>query len=412
MRISRIAGLGVALLLAAACHNDDSTKPTVPAPISQSFDLRLQEVFSIVPAGFSNLTDLEAPPGDDRMFIAERTGQILVVKADGTFAPAPFLDISGRVQPLQGEGGLLSFAFDPDFSSNGFVYVHWTDNSITPDGDIVVERYQASAGNRNVLQTPGIEIIRIPHSQATNHYGGRVMFGPDGMLYLSTGDGGGSDNQFGNAQNAARMLGKILRIDISRLDANITANKVPLYDIPAANPAWPTVGRNEVWAKGLRNPFRPAFDGNLLYVADVGQNQFEEVDVVDTTDPSTVAGRDYGWSIMEGTHCFGASTCDISGLTLPVYDYVHSTAGECAVIGGFVYHGTAIPALDGTYLFSDLCVGFLRGLTLDGSGKATVVQAPMADASNRGGVQSFGRDGAGELYILTGDGSVLKIVAP
>jgi hypothetical protein len=411
MRISRIVGLGIASLLAAACHNDDSTKPTVPAPISQSFDLRLREVFS-GSDGLSNLTDLEAPPGDDRMFIAERTGQILVVNADGSLASTPFLDISGRVQPLEGEGGLLSLTFDPDFSSNRFVYVHWTDNSITPNGDIVVERYQTSAGDRNVLQTPGIEIIRIPHSQATNHYGGRVMFGPDGMLYLSTGDGGGSDNQFGNAQNAARMLGKILRIDVSHLDANITANTVPLYDIPAANPTWPTVGRNEVWAKGLRNPFRPAFDGNLLYIADVGQNQFEEVDVVDTTDTSTIAGRDYGWSIMEGAHCFGAPTCDMSGLTLPVYDYVHSTAGECAVIGGFVYHGTAIPGLDGTYLLSDLCVGFLRGLTLDGSGKATVVQAPMADASNRGGVQSFGRDGAGELYILTGDGSVLKIVKP
>jgi glucose/arabinose dehydrogenase len=307
---------------------------------------------------------------------------------------------------------LLSFAFDPAFSSNGFVYVHWTDNSITPNGDIVVERYQVSGTDPNALQLPGIEIIRVPHSQATNHYGGRVMFGPDGMLYLSTGDGGGSNNQFGNAQNAARMLGKILRVDVSHLDANISAHKVPPYDVPADNPTWPTVGQNEVWAKGLRNPFRPAFDGNLLYIADVGQNQFEEVDVVDTTDPPTIAGRDYGWSIMEGTHCFMASTCDMSGLTLPVYDYVHSTAGECAVIGGFVYHGTAIPGLDGTYLFSDLCVGFLRGLTLDGSGKATVVQAPMADASNRGGVQSFGRDGAGELYILTGDGSVLKIVKP
>ena len=409
MRISRTLCLGAAMLLGAACHSDGG-KPTVPAPISQAFDLRLQEVLG-ASDGLSDLMDLQAPPGDPRMFIAERGGRILVVDSTGAIAPVPFLDISSRVLPLEGEGGLLSFAFDPNFSAagNGFVYVHWTDDAT---GDIVVERYQISGTDSNVLWTPGIEIIRIPHPDATNHYGGRVMFGADGMLYLSTGDGGGADNQFGNAQNAARMLGKILRIDVSHLDANISANKVPPYDIPADNPSWPTVGRNEVWAKGLRNPFRPAFDGNLLYIADVGQNQFEEVNVVDTTDPATIAGRDYGWSVMEGAHCFNAFTCNTSGLTLPVYDYVHSAAGECALIGGFVYHGTAMPAFDGTYLFSDLCTGFLRGLTLDGGGTATVVQAPVADASNRGGVQSFGRDGEGELYILTGDGSVLKIMKP
>jgi glucose/arabinose dehydrogenase len=377
----------------------------------QSFDLRLQQVFSSS-NGLSDLTDLEAPPGDQRMFIAERTGQILVVDPSGTLLTTPFLDISSRVGTIQGEGGLLSFTFGPNFSSNGFVYVHWSDNSITPTGDIVVERYQVSGTDPNVLQVPGVEIIRVPHPDATNHYGGRVMFGPDGMLYLSTGDGGGGNNQFGHAQNAASFLGKLLRIDVSNLDANISNNKVPPYDIPADNPLWPTVGQNEVWAIGLRNPFRPAFDGNLLYIADVGQNLFEEVDVVDATAATTKAGLNYGWSIMEGTHCFNASTCDMSGLTLPVYDYVHSSAGECAVIGGFVYRGTASPGLQGTYLFSDLCVGFLRGLALDGGGTATVVQAPMADASGRGGVQSFGRDGAGELYVLTGDGSVLKIVKP
>ncbi|HTQ75334.1 MAG TPA: PQQ-dependent sugar dehydrogenase [Burkholderiales bacterium] len=336
------------------------------------------------------------------MFIAERTGQILVIDSNGALVSTPFLDISSRVLPLQGEGGLLSFTFDPNFLSNGFVYVHWTDNSITPTGDIVVERYQVSGTNHDVLQTPGVEIIRIPHPDATNHYGGRVMFGPDGMLYLSTGDGGGGNNQFGHAQDPGSLLGKILRLDVASLP----------YSIPADNPVWPVVGRNEVWAIGLRNPFRPAFDvlSNRLYIADVGQGLFEEVDVVGTTDPATAAGRNYGWSIMEGSHCFGASTCNMTGLTLPVYDYDHNS-GECAVIGGFVYRGSAIPGLQGTYLFSDLCLGFLRGLTLDASGSATVVQAPMANAGS-GVTQSFGRDGAGELYILTGDGRVLKIVGP
>jgi hypothetical protein len=408
MRISRVLGLGAVLLPVVGC-NMSSDMPMTPPPISQSFDLRLQQIFDSS-NGLSNLTDLEAPPGDARMFIAERTGQILVVDKTGALVTTPFLDISGRVLPLQGEGGLLSFTFDPHFSNpgNGFVYVHWTDNSITPTGDIVVERYQVSGTNPNMLQTPGVEIIRVPHPDATNHYGGRVMFGPDGMLYLSTGDGGGGGNQFGHAQNTGSFLGKILRIDISNLDANISANKTPPYDIPVDNPVWPTVGPNEIWAIGVRNPFRPAFDfpTNRLYIADVGQGLFEEVDVVDTA----AAGLNYGWSIMEGTHCFQASTCDKTGLTLPVYDYDHNS-GECAVIGGFVYRGSAIPGLQGTYLFSDLCLGFLRGLTLDASGKATVVQAPMANAGS-GVTQSFGRDGAGELYMLTGDGRVLKIVMP
>ena len=411
MQTSRVLGVGAAALLIVSCHGGGNNPMEAP-PVSQSFDIRLEQVFSAAD-GLSNLTDLEAPPGDARMFIAERTGQILVVDSNGTLVSAPFLDISSRVLPLQGEGGLLSFTFDPNFLSNGFVYVHWTDNSITPTGDIVVERYQVSGTNPNVLQTPGVEIIRVPHPDATNHYGGRVMFGPDGMLYLSTGDGGGGNNQFAHAQDAGSRLGKLLRVDVSNLDANISNNKVPPYDIPMDNPVWPNVGLNENWANGLRNPFRPAFDlpSNRLYIADVGQGLFEEVDVVDTTDAATQAGRNYGWSIMEGTHCFLTLTCDKTGLTLPVYDYDHNS-GECAIIGGFVYRGSSIPGLQGIYLFSDLCLGFVRGLTLDGSGKATVVQAPMADASNRGGVQSFGRDGAGELYILTGDGSVLKIVSP
>lgn len=412
MRISFVTCLGAMSCLLVGCHgaNYDS-RPTVSPPLSQSFDLRLQEVFN-GSDGLSNLTDLEAPPGDPRMFVAERTGQILVVNPNGTLESTPFLDISGRVY-TQGEAGLISFVFDPQFLTNKFVYVHFIENIAGTTGDIVVERYTVSAGDPNQLDPGSVApVIRIPHRDANNHYGGRVMFGPDGMLYLSTGDGGGGNNQFMHAQNTTSFLGKMLRVDVNALDANISANKVPSYDIPVDNPTWGTAQPSEIWAIGLRNPFRPAFDGNLLYIADVGQNQFEEVDVVDTTDPSTIAGRDYGWSIMEGTHCFNATTCDMTGLTLPVYDYVHSSAGECAVIGGFVYRGTAIPGLQGAYLFSDLCVGFLRGLTLDNSGKATVVQAPMADASNRGGVQSFGRDGAGELYILTGDGSVLKIVKP
>ena len=405
MRAWHLLPVGVALLSVAACSISNTTSSnSAPFPISQSFDFRLQPVAGA--AGIDTPMDLQAPPGDSRLFIAERAGKIRIVQA-GALLATPFIDISSRVY-TDGEGGLISFVFDPQFLANKFVYVHFIEDIPGTTGDIVVERYQVSASDPNQLDMASVApVIRIPHRDANNHYGGRVMFGPDGMLYLSTGDGGGGNNTFMHAQNTSSFLGKMLRIDVSALDANISANKVPPYDIPADNPTWGTAQPSEIWAIGLRNPFRPAFDGTRLYIADVGQSAREEVDVVD----ASAGGLNYGWSIMEGTLCLGiGGPCSTSGLTPPVYDYDHNQ-GECAIIGGFVYRGSAIPELQGTYLFSDLCLGFLRGLTLDSNGVATVVQAPMANAGS-GVTQSFGRDGAGELYMLTGDGRVLKIVKP
>jgi glucose/arabinose dehydrogenase len=399
MRAQRFLSVGVALLSVAGCWNSDSMSSSMPdsapAPVSPSFDVRLQDIFSGA-SGLGSLIDLQAPPGDARLFIAERMGRIRVVQG-GTLLPTPFLDISTRVLPFIGEDGLLSFAFDPQFSTNRFVYVHFIEKNVTPNGDIVVERYQVSATDQNVLQTPGTEVIRIPHPDNTNHYGGRVFFGPDGMLYLSTGDGGGGNNQYGHAQDATSHLGKMLRLDVSSLP----------YKIPAGNPVWPgTAQPNEDWAIGLRNPFRYAFDGGQLYIADVGQDAREEIDVVS----AGAAGLDYGWSIMEGTRCLAiGGPCTTPGLIAPVYDYSHDQ-GECAIIGGYVYRGSAMPGLQGTYFFSDLCLGFVRGLTIQ-SGAATVAQAPNANAGAFV-TQSFGQDGSGELYILTGDGRVLKIVKP
>ncbi|HUL91427.1 MAG TPA: PQQ-dependent sugar dehydrogenase [Burkholderiales bacterium] len=385
--------VGVALLSLAGCWKSESMPGSTPAPVSQSFDVRLQEVFGAT-AGLGSVMDLQAPPGDARLFIAQRSGLIRVVEG-GSLLAAPFLDISGRVTPFVGEDGLISFAFDPQYATNGFVYVHFIEKNNIPSGEIVVERYQVSA-DRNVLQTPGVPVIRISHPDNTNHYGGRVAFGPDGMLYLSTGDGGGGDNQYGHAQDATSHLGKLLRIDVSTLP----------YTIPPTNPVFPGAARSENWAIGLRNPFRYTFDGAQLYIADVGQSMREEIDVAS----ASAAGLNYGWSIMEGTVCRAiGGPCTTPGLTAPVYDYDHSHA-ECAIIGGYVYRGSAMPALRGTYFFSDLCLGFVRGLTMQ-NGIATVVQAPNANAG-AGVTQSFGQDGAGELYMLTGDGRVLKIVQP
>jgi len=386
VRFWRSIAVAFGLLLPAACGDDGGDAALPP------FAVRLQQ---LALGSLSGPIDLQAPPGDPRLFIAEREGRIRVVQG-GVLLPTPFLDISTRVLPFVGEDGLLSFAFHPQFTSGQpFVFVHFIEKNATPNGDIVVERYQLSSTNANVLQTPGTEVMRIPHPDATNHYGGRVAFGPDGMLYLSTGDGGGSNDQFGNGQNLATHLGKLLRLDVSTLP----------YAIPPGNPNWGAAQPSENWAIGLRNPFRYAFDAptGRLYIADVGQNQREEIDVV----AADSAGRNYGWNLMEGMRCFpNGGQCNMMGLTLPVYDYDHGQG--CSIIGGYVYRGAAILELQGQYLFSDYCSGFVRSLSLE-NGVPSVRQAPMVNAGTNV-VQSFGKDGAGELYILTSDGRVLQIV--
>ena len=410
MRLPRWIGLGLFLL--AACHNtNEQPAPSVP----QVLDVRLQPLAAAT--GLGSLMDLQAPPGDKRIFIAERSGKIHVIDENGNMLPTLFLDLSGRInQSFKGEDGFLSFTFDPAYGQNSgsdFVYVHWVDRSLDDNGDIVVERYTVSATDANVLDPTPTPIIRIAHHEAANHYGGRVMFGPDGKFYISTGDGGLGNNVLLHAQDPNSLLGKLLRIDVSNLVAG-----PPAYAIPQDNPVWPNqFGRNEVWAIGLRNPFRPAFDfpTGFLYIADVGQDQREEVDVVtDTTQPAL----NYGWSIFEGTLCLdvnvdpGISCNDpalLSSLTMPVYEYRHTEG--CAIIGGYVYRGAAIPSLQGIYFFSDLCSGFVRGLAFQPGAIPAIVESPNANAGS-GVTQSIGRDGAGELYVLTSDGRVLQIVGP
>ncbi len=374
MRMWRSLALSLGLLLPAACGK--STSVDLPP-----FDMRLQQVFGGA-AGLSSPIDLQAPPGDSRLFIAERPGRIRVAQG-GVLQMTPFLDISSRVTSNHGEAGLLSFAFHPQYLTDPqkqFVFVHFIEPTGNVNGDIVVERYQVSSSNSNLLDVSSVQpVIRIPHRDFDNHYGGRVAFGPDGMLYLSTGDGGGGGDTLMNGQNPATLLGKLLRLDVSAL--------------PVATP--------EIWAIGLRNPFRYAFDGAQLYIADVGQDQREEIDVVQ----ANTSGLNYGWNLMEGLRCYpNGGQCNMSGLTLPVYDYDHNQG--CAIIGGYVYRGAAIPELQGQYLFSDLCTGFVRSLRFD-SGVAVVREAPMV---NVGTPLSFGQDGFGEIYVLTADNRVLRIV--
>ncbi|MBV0881534.1 PQQ-dependent sugar dehydrogenase [Noviherbaspirillum sp. L7-7A] len=347
-----------------------------------------------VASGLSSPVFLTAPDGDTRLFIVERGGSIRIVQ-DGGLLPMPFLDIRGRTT-TDGERGLLSMAFDPAYAENGFFYVYYTDLN----GDIAIDRYRVSANPAQADSLSALRILSIPHPQFSNHNGGLLRFGPDGYLYVGTGDGGSQGDPFANAQNTGVLLGKLLRIDVSATSAGT------LYAIPATNPFLNQPGkRAEIWAYGLRNPWRYAFDAStsLLYIADVGQNKREEIDIA----PTEQGGLNYGWNVMEGEVCFTGDACDSRGLTLPALEYGRD-GGACAIVGGFVYRGAAIPGLQGVYLYSDLCAGWIKGLRYaNGTTAAGMDFGRLAS----GAILSFGEDAQHELYLLTVEGNVYRIVA-
>jgi glucose/arabinose dehydrogenase len=364
------------------------TPPSVQSPPPAALTLALAPFAS----NLSSPTFLTAPPGDARQFIVERAGRILVMQ-NGALLAQPFLDIR-TLTDVTGEGGLLSMAFDPGYATNGRFYVYRTNAS----HDIVVERYTVSADPNRADAASGITIIRIPHPNFTNHYGGLLAFGPDSYLYLGTGDGGSAGDPNGNAQNPNSLLGKLLRLDVGK------ASAAAPYAIPSTNPYRNQAGsRPEIWALGLRNPWRFAFDADQLVIADVGQDQREEINV----ESSAQGGLNYGWRLMEGSACYQAQSCDRSGLALPVLEYSHSDAGNpCSITGGYVYRGSAIPELAGRYVYSDYCAGFLRSFLAAGR---TASEQRDWSVSKVGQVVSFGRDGQGELYVLAGSG-IWKLV--
>jgi glucose/arabinose dehydrogenase len=388
--------LSIVLALTAACGGgggsagSTATPLPAPTPTPTPVTLALRQVAS----GLDNPVFLTAPAGDQRQFIVERAGRIRIMQ-QGLLLALPFLDISARVSTA-GEGGLLSMAFHPQFATNGQYFIYYSDTV----GDIVVERRKVS-GNPNMSDpTSALEIIRIAHPGFTNHYGGLVAFGPDGYLYLGTGDGGGAGDPPRNAQNLDRLLGKLLRLDVGAATAGAP------YAIPAANPFAGQAGkRGEIWAYGLRNPWRFTFDGSRLVIADVGQDRREEVDV----NAVSQGGLNYGWNILEGTRCYNAASCDSTGLTAPAYEYDHgeANANGCSITGGYVYRGVAIPELAGQYFFSDYCAGFLKSFAASG---ASVLDVKDWSVAKVGAVVSFGRDADGELYLINGSGAIYKIV--
>jgi glucose/arabinose dehydrogenase len=339
-------------------------------------------------------TFLTAPPGDARLFVLERAGIIRLIK-NGTLVTTPVLDISGRVS-TDGERGLLSMAFDPQFATNGFFYVYFTERNT---GSVLVERFQIPSTTPDVATNAPLRILTVSHSSFNNHNGGHLAFGTDGFLYVSIGDGGGAGDPANNGQNLNTLLGKMLRLDV----ANASLSEP--YAIPFGNPFAGQSGRRaEIWAYGLRNPWRYGFDTSrgLLYIADVGQDTREEVDVAATT----AAGLNYGWNIMEGTACFTSASCQMQGLILPVLEYLHGT-NICSIIGGFVYRGSAIPELRGRFFYSDLCGGFLRSFRFGGGVAAEQIDWAIG---NFGQVVSFGEDAAGEMYMITAANIIYRIV--
>ena len=336
-----------------------------------------------VATGFDQPVFLTAPPGDPRLFVVEQTGRIRII-ADGAVQDQPFLDLSSSIS-RSGEQGLLGLTFHPDFTRNARFFVYYTD----PRGTITVA--EGSATDPSTLTI----LLTVPHDQADNHNGGWLDFGPDGLLYIGTGDGGAGGDPWGNGQNPDARLGKLLRIDVDAAKP---------YAIPPGNPFATTGGAPEIFALGLRNPWRAAFDGDLLYIGDVGQGDWEEVNVLNTSD----TGANLGWNRAEGMGCFDAATCDLTGLVPPVHVYDHNLG--CSVTGGYVYRGSTMPALQGRYFFSDFCTGNLMSFRLKDGQARDVIGMAEATAS-LGQVSSFGQDSAGELYMLTLDGTVSKLVA-
>lgn len=343
---------------------------------------------ALVADGLESPLFVTAPAGDDRLFIVERSGRIRILRSEYVLE-VPFLDIVDRVG-TGGERGLLGLAFHPDYAVNGHFYVNYSDR----DGNTRVERFSTSVDPDRADPASAKLVIGIDQPYA-NHNGGMIAFGPDGMLYVGMGDGGSANDPHGNGQNRTTLLGAMLRLDVDGGDP---------YAVPDDNPfAGQADARGEIWALGLRNPWRFSFErgGTRLYIADVGQNAWEEIDIVDASQ----AGLNFGWNVMEGTHCFGSATCDQAGLTLPAVEYGHDQG--CSVIGGYVYRGNAMPDLAGHYFHSDWCRGWLRSFRVGvGGAISDHTDWPVGDIGNPLG---FGEDADGELYIASQNGRVYRL---
>ena len=348
-----------------------------------------QEVnIELFASGFSSPLNIQNA-GDDRLFIVEQGGIIKILNPDGSINPIDFLDISSLTNG-GGERGLLGLAFHPDYNNNGYFYVYYTDNS----GDTQVSRFSVDGSDPNIAD-PGSELFIIDVAQPfSNHNGGCLEFGPDGYLYIGLGDGGSAGDPGNRAQNLLLLLGKLLRIDIDNPGGGNN------YGIPGDNPfVGDPDALDEIWAYGLRNPWKFSFDSNTgdLWIGDVGQGSIEEIN----HELSTEGGLNYGWRCYEGNSPFNTAGCpDPSELTFPVAQYTH-TSGNCSITGGKVYRGNIYSDIQGLYFFADVCSGMIG--TVDDNGN-------LIDYGDFNGTWvSFGEDINGEIYIASLSGSIYKI---
>ena len=405
-----VAICAAAVMIAVACSSStpatgtSSPTPTptaatpTPTPTPCAADAAVDGTpaltTTLVASGLDHPLGLQAPTGDCRVFIVTQPGRIRVVR-DGSLLATSFLDISSRVS-FGGERGLLGLAFHPHYTQNGRFFVNYTDLA----GDTHIAEFRASAPAGDVADPTSERQVLFVKQPFANHNGGGLAFGNDGFLYIGLGDGGSGGDPLGNGQNLGTFLGKMLRIDVDGGSP---------YTVPPDNPLVNRAGaKPEIWAYGLRNPWRFAFDratGDLI-IADVGQARMEEIDLAPS---SQHGGENYGWNVMEGTLCYQPmSGCDQTGLTLPIATYTHSDG--CAIVGGPVYRGRRMPGYQGTYFYGDYCSAFIRSLRVAG-GQVTD-QRDWTSALSRGltGITSFGVDADGEPYIVEPGGSVYKIV--
>ncbi len=383
----------LAILIAScsfhACSRHSSTPAQTGIP-----DISL----TLAASGFSHPLGIgHAGDGSGRMFIVEQGGLVRIIKSGATL-PTPCLVVAGQLKSASGEQGLLGIAFPPGYGpARPYVFINYTGTSGV--GDTVISRYTVSADPDAVDPASNQTLLTVVQP-FTNHNGGQLAFGPDGYLYIGLGDGGSGGDPLNNAQNPGALLGKLLRIDV-------TSAGTVTYTIPPTNPFVGNAAfRPEIWALGLRNPWRFSFDRLTgdLYIADVGQDKFEEVDV---QPAASAGGENYGWNIMEGLHCYNALSCDHTGLTLPVVEYDH-TAGDCSVTGGFVYRGASYPALQGVYFYGDFCTGRIWGMKRVGT---TFVTRLLLETGML--ISTFGEDEEGNLYVADyGNGRIYRITSP
>ncbi len=352
-----------------------------------------QSDVTLVPlaTGFTQpLAVVDAPDNTDRLFVVERRGRIRIVEG-GQILPTPYLDVSSLITSSGQEQGLLGLAFHPNYANNGVFFIYYT---AAGDGANTLARYHVSPNPTLADSNSGAVLFAIP-DHFSNHNGGHVVFGPDGYLYVGTGDGGSGGDPDDNGQSLNTLLGKILRIDP---DAGSP------YAIPPSNPFVNTPGaRGEIWAYGLRNPWRFSFDRQSgdLYIADVGQNAFEEVNLQPAVSGG---GQNYGWNLMEGMHCYDAPTCNQTGLTLPIAEYGRSDG--CSITGGYVYRGPAAPSLVGAYVYGDFCSGKIWTLRQGAGGGWTPTL--LMDTPHQ--ISSFGESNTGEMYLVDLAGGVHRFV--